>query len=260
VTNTHLVFTCQHAHPDHDNDRADYLSRLIIDIRPDVVVNLGDACDLPSLSSFDKGKRAFQGRTYERDIASHIDFQSRIWEPVKARKRSLPRRIFLHGNHEQRIWNALNIQPELDGTIGFNDLQLKDWYTDIVPYSGNTPGTIEIDGITYAHYLSAGVLGRPISGEHPAYTILSKYFTSCTVGHSHTLDFCCRTKADGTKIMAMVAGCYQDYSNDWAGDELGKLWDRGVLIKRNVEGGQYDFQWISLDTLEKEYKNKKNDE
>lgn len=52
--------------------------------------------------------------------------------------------------------------------------------------------------------------------------------------------------------MAADVGCYQDYTNDWAG-EMGKLWDRGILIKRNVENGSYDPEWISLASIKKEY-------
>lgn len=252
---THLVFSCCHAHPDHSNERADYLGRLIADVKPDVVVNLGDAVDLPSLSSFEKGRKGFKGLTYERDITSHIDFQTRLWSPTQLRKKKLPHRVVLHGNHEQRIQTALDLQPELDGAIGFRDLQLSDWYDNIVPYEGTTPGTIEIDGVTYAHYFTSGALGRPISSEHMGYTMVSKGFTSCTAGHTHSFDMCIRSRADGSKLLGCVVGCYQDYTNDWAG-EIAKLWDRGVVIKRNVSGGSYDFEWVSLETLKATYAEK----
>lgn len=248
----HLVIPDQHAHFEHSNERANWLGRLIIDVRPDVVVNIGDAVDLPSLSGFEKGKKSFHGKTYQKDIECHIDFQSRLWDQVIARKKKLPRRVFLHGNHERRIGEAINSQSELDGTISYNDLRLSDWYDEIIPYNGNTPGTIEIDGITYAHYFTSGILGRAVSGEHIAYTSVSKLFSSCTFGHSHLFDICTRTRADGSKIIGCSVGCYQDYTNDWAG-EIGKLWDRGVLIKKGVQNGQYDFEWVGLNTLKKEY-------
>ena len=55
----------QHAHPDHNNDRADWLGKFILDRKPDIVVNMGDTFDLPSLSSFDRGKASFHGASYE---------------------------------------------------------------------------------------------------------------------------------------------------------------------------------------------------
>lgn len=251
MSKTHLVFSCAHAHWEFSNERADWLSRLIIDVRPDVVVNLGDNLDLPSLYQASQGKKPV-GQSYKKDIDSHIDFQQRLWEPIKTRKKRLPYRVCLHGNHEQRIKNTLSYQPELDGAVSFGDLRLSDWYDEIVPYEGNTPGTIEIDGITYAHYIISGVSGRPLSSEHQAHSLLSKTFQSVTVGHTHTFDYCVRTRPNGTKIMGAVVGCYSDYTNDWAG-EIGKLWDRGVLIKRNVDKGEYDHEWISLKTIKNEY-------
>ena len=252
MSNTHLILPDAHAHYQHNNNRAIYLGELINDTNPTVVINLGDTFDLPSLSSYDKGQRSFQGRSYAADIAAGQDFHDKLWSTVRKRKRKLPRRICLIGNHEQRIERAINLQPELEGTIGYKDLDLEHWYDDVVYYEGSTPGAIMVDGICYAHFFISGVAGRPISGEHPAYSLLSKEFQSCTQGHTHVLDHCVRTRADGQKISGLVAGCFFDYDSDWAG-EANKLYSRGVAIKRYVEDGHYDLQWISLKNLKKEY-------
>jgi hypothetical protein len=45
---------------------------------------------------------------------------------------------------------------------------------------------------------------------------------------------------------------YQDYKSEWAG-EVNKLWWRGVVIKRNVENGAYDPEWVSIERLKREY-------
>ena len=248
----HLIVPDPHAHPDHNNDRADLLAKLIIDLRPDVVVNLGDQWDMSSLSGYDKGRKSFEGRSVKRDIDAGKEFSERMWGPVKASKKRLPRRIFLEGNHEQRIRRAVDEARQLDGWLGIKDLEIDRWYDEFVPYNGNTPGTITIDGITYAHYFVSGVMGRNIGGEHPAYSLLTKEFVSCTAGHIHVLDWCERTTVNGRKIMGLVAGVFQDYNSDWAG-EVNKLWWRGVVIKRNVENGTYDPEFISLARLKKEY-------
>jgi hypothetical protein len=70
---THLVVPDQHAAPGFHNDRADWLGQLIKDIKPDVLINIGDAADMSSLSSYDKGKAQFHGRNYEKDINAHLD-------------------------------------------------------------------------------------------------------------------------------------------------------------------------------------------
>lgn len=253
MARSHLVISDQHAHPDHHNDRADYLAQLIIDLQPDVVINIGDAADMPSLSSYDKGKRSFQGRSYRKDIDSHLDFQERMWGPVKARKKKLPYRIYLEGNHEHRIERALDLSPELEGTIGFKDFDFDSYYDDVVRYDGATPGIIEVDGIKYAHYFVSGVLGHPIAGLHPASSLVRKGLTSCTAGHLHLADWSCDTSVDGRKLMGCMVGVYQDYDADWAGGGVNRLWWRGVVHKSNVEDGSYDPQFISLLSLRNSY-------
>lgn len=249
---SHLVIPDSHAHPDFHNERASWLSGLIHDLKPDVVVNLGDGADMPSLCSFDIGRKSFQGRNYRKDIEAHLDFQDRLWSPLRKLKKKLPRSIYLIGNHEQRIGRAIDVAPELEGAISYDDLSLNEWYDDVVHYNGQTPGTIEVDGVHYAHYFVSGVMGRAIGGEHPAHALITKRLCSSTCGHIHTADFCIHTKGDGSKVMGAVAGVYQDYDSSWAG-VVNNLWWRGVLFKDNVENGNYDAHWISLDTIKREF-------
>lgn len=248
----HLVIPDPHAHPDHDNKRADWLGRLILDLKPDVVVNLGDTFDMPSMSGYDKGKKSFHGRSFRADLDAGLDFDERMWAPLRQAKKKKPYSVVLEGNHEFRLKKMLEMQPELEGTVGFEDFGFKRNYHEVVEYEGQTPGTISIDGINYAHFFVSGVMGRPIGGEHPAYSLLTKQFVSCTAGHTHVLDFAERSTVNGRKVFGCIAGVYQDYNSDWAG-EVNKIWTRGVVVKRNVEDGQYDFQWISIDALRKEY-------
>lgn len=247
-----LVISDQHATPEHNNDRADYLAQLIIESKPDVVVNLGDAADMASLCSYDKGKRSFHGRNYRSDIDSHLEFQERLWGPVRSRKKRLPSRIFLEGNHEHRIEKALDLSPELDGAISFSHLKLEDEYDHIVRYNGSSPGKVTIDDITFAHYFVSGVMGRAISGEHPATSLLNKQFKSCVAGHLHLADFAIRTDANGVKICGLLAGVYQDYDPPYAGDAA-RLWWRGVVMLHNAENGSFDPEFLSLDRLKAEY-------
>lgn len=250
----YIIIPDQHAHPDFPQVRADYLAGLIIDERPDVVVNIGDAADMPSLSSYDKGKREFAGRSYKRDINAHLEFQARMWEPVKARKKKMPERIILEGNHEHRIERALDLSPELSGTIGFNDYQFDEYYDTVVRYVGGTPGVYESDGILFAHYFITGVSGRPISGERPAHMLIDKTGTSCVAGHLHTLDYATRTNVAGRTRSGLIVGCYQDYESPWAG-EINKLWRPGVAILHGVENGNFDFEWVGINRLKEAYSN-----
>lgn len=252
MSKTYLVIPDPHAHFKYNNDRAVWLGRLMRELRPDVVVNLGDTGDFPSLAGYDKGTRAAVGRSYRQDVEAHNDFQEKLWSTFKKGKKKLPRRVTFIGNHEQRIDRALDAQPNLEGTISYKDLMLDDWYDTVVPYTGGTPGTLVLDGILYGHYLIGGISGRAISSEHTAYSLLSKYYSSCVVGHNHLLDYCQRTRADGSKIHGLSAGCFFDYDSDWAG-EMNKLYWRGVCILKNVDGGRYDLETVSIERMKREY-------
>jgi hypothetical protein len=43
-----------------------------------------------------------------------------------------------------------------------------------------------------------------------------------------------------------------DYDADWAG-QSGKMWSKGIVIKRDVEGGMYDMEYVSMERLKKIY-------
>lgn len=243
----HLVIPDSHAHPDYHNRRYDWLGQLILDVKPDVVVNLGDYADMPSLCSYDKGKKGYEGRRYIKDINAVGDADDRIWHPIKAAKRKLPRRVLTLGNHEDRITRAVESDAHLDGVLSLDDLDYeKNW--EVYPFLE----VVEVDGIYYSHYFTSGVMGRPIGGEHAAFSLLAKRHVSAICGHTHTYDFCRRNKADGSPIIALVAGSYLDYKADWAGP-ANFMWVNGVTILRNVEDGVFEHEFIALDTLRKAY-------
>lgn len=252
---THLVIGDPHAHPDFSNDRADWLGRLILDLKPDVVVNMGDTADMASMSAYDKGKASFHGRNYERDIEAHLNFQDRMWAPIRKAKRKLPYRVVLEGNHENRIKTALQYSPELEGDrfgVSFKNLALDYYYDTVVEYEAKTPGVINIDGVDYCHFAVSGISGRALSSIHHGYDLTTKRHVSTTVGHSHLLDYHISKDSTGRAKMGLVAGVYQDYRSPWAGD-INSFWSPGLAICRNVYNGVYDLQWVGIDTIKREY-------
>jgi hypothetical protein len=246
---THLIIPDQHVHPDHNNKRFEWLGKLILDIKPDVVINLGDLADMPSLCSYDKGTTGFEGRRYKNDIKCVVDAQERMFSVIKKAKRKLPEFILCLGNHEDRISRAISSESILDGTISIEDLNYSTFGWKVVPYLE----PIVIDRIAYSHYFTSGVMGRSIGGENPAKTLIKKHHMSVTQGHSHTLDFSTDTNASGERMMGLVGGCYLDYKSDWNNPQSENLWWSGVIVKHNVSNGCYDPQFISFNSILKEY-------
>lgn len=241
----HLIVPDSHAHPDFHNKRYDWLGHLINDVKPDVVVDIGDWFDMASLCSYDRGKKSFEGRRYHRDIAAGIEAQDRVLSIVRKQKKKLPRFVRTLGNHENRISKAVEGDPILEGTIGLSDLQSREYGWEEYPFL--VPA--EIDGVHYAHFFTSGVMNRPVPN---AKQLLVKKMRSCTMGHSHLFDHAVEAAVDGTKINALICGVYQDYDADYAGP-ANKMWSRGVIVKRGVENGQYDLEWISMKRLKQEY-------
>ena len=248
MSKIHLVIPDSHSHPQFNNRRYSVLGQFICDLKPDTVIDIGDWWDMPSLSSYDKGHASFEGRRYRLDLDAGLEAQDRMFTPIRKAKKRRPRFVRTLGNHENRIARALEQSAILIGTIGLKDLQSKEYGWEEYPFL--EPAVI--DGVTYQHYFTSGVAGRPIGGEHAAYSLLTKQFTSCTQGHTHTLDHCVRSTIDGRKLHGLVVGCFQDYKSEWAGP-ANEVWNSGIVVKHEVENGQYDLEWVSMQRLFKMY-------
>ena len=131
-----------------------------------------------------------------------------------------------------------------DGTISVDDLMYHVFWDNVHPFLD----VVNIDGVYYSHYFVSGVMGRPIHGEHPAASLLTKQHVSCTVGHSHVCDYSQRTAAGGKKLHGLVVGCFTNDWEDYAGP-ANDLWWRGVVVKHDVKDGEYDPEFISMDRL-----------
>lgn len=238
-----------HSKPGVSNARYGWLGNLIADVGADVVVDIGDWWDMESLSSYDKGKKSFEGRRYKKDIEAGVEAQERLSLKL-VRHGIAPRLIRTEGNHEARIAKVGQLNPELDGLISNKDLESEEYGWEFYPFL--TP--VEVNGIVYCHYFTSGIMGRPISGEHPAYSLLQRKSQSCVSGHSHILDYCTRNDALGNRRSAVVAGCYFAHEEKWAGPQVNKIWDRGIVVLREVKDGEFDFQWINIKAIEKKYK------
>ena len=208
----HLIIPDAHAHPGFDNQRFIALGNYIIEKRPPVIICIGDFADMPSLSSYDKGKRSFEGRRYKKDVEASIDAMNKMLEPTwkynkKAGKnrRYTPLKIMCGGNHDaDRVLRASNEHPELDGTVGVEDLKFEDYGWKFYPFK-----TVAIvDGICYSHYFTSGVKGQAISGENIGRKMVATNHCSSVQGHSHVYNHYEHTRPDGQKLFGLSCGCY----------------------------------------------------
>ena len=248
-----VVFTCAHASPETSNERFTWLGKFLYDLKPDLVIDLGDGADMKSLNSFDTRKpEAIVSQSYERDISVYNDSQERIrWEFVKNRKKK-PTFYGFEGNHENRIKTAISYDPRLEGKkygISFSHLNTNKWFDEYHEYHNSAPAIHNYHGVDFAHFVGAGNYGRPISGVHHAYGLIQNRYRSTIVGHSHKRDVYFK---DNAKAIGLVAGCFKGSDETWAG-QANRDWWKGVVVLHDLSCGMFEPQFVSLETLRRQY-------
>lgn len=250
---SHMVIPDIQAKPDISLDYLKWIGEYIIAKKPDVLICIGDFADMPSLCSYDKGKKSFEGRRYKADIKAATDAMNLMLKPMKDynerqkaghHKQYTPRMILTLGNHEERIMRVSEYAPELDEVVGYRDLPYQDW--EVIDYLK----PIDIDGVIYVHYLSNAFTGKPMGG--CALNQLKLFGKSYIVGHKQTLDIATRFVGNGQQQWGVIAGAAYPHDEAYKGYQGNHHW-RGVIYLHRVIDGSFDPMFISLDYLKDRY-------
>jgi len=212
----------------------------IAHVNPDVVICLGDWWDMHSLSSYDRGKRSGENNRYTYDVIAGNEAMDLLvsYIPVTARK------VFLIGNHEQRIERFVDDHAELEGLLGYHNLNLPGW--EVFDFLD----TVKIDGVTYSHFFPRSADGRVMqnkSGARTARMQASREHMSCTAGHLQGFDYHESYTGSGI-IQSMIVGSAYPYKLSYLTHQ-GQDHFRGTVVKRFYKKGQYDFERYSLEQL-----------
>ena len=265
----HVIIGDSHSKPEMSNRRFDWLGNFLLDIvkdNPDsdvTTIDMGDWEDMPSLSSYDVGKKCYEGRRYIRDLEAGWDARIRTDKPISEynerakrnhEKRLTLRKVALGGNHfERRVQRVVEGSPMLDGVISISDNRCADFGWEYVPFL--VP--ITIDGVTYVHYWQGRGTSQPIGmGKFSAQVLLREKHTSTVTGHNHVLDFATQRNAAGDRVLGISAGCYLDpeQHEDYAGQNNDNWW-RGIIILRDVFSGwaRGGIEFIPIEELRRKY-------
>lgn len=246
-----VVPDCQ-VKPGLDTTWLEAIGNYAVAKKPDVIVNIGDFWDFPSLSSYDKGKKSFEGRRYADDVKAGNDAFYRLNEPIYREtnrliknKKSIwnPRKVITLGNHCNRLTRAINDDPKLDGAIGFHDLEFLDY--EVIPFLQ----PIIIEGVAFCHYFTTGLAGRPAS---TAQAQLNKTHMSTISGHQQGLQIATGKRGDGTLLTSVIAGSCYLHDEDYLGQQGNKHW-RGLIMLNAVKDGQFDLAAIPLKHIMDKY-------
>ena len=253
----HLVIPDTQVKPNSPTDHLRWAGLYAAEKKPDVIVHIGDHFDMPSLSSWDVGKKSFEGRRYKDDIEAGIHAMEVFLQPIREEQQRLkvnkhkqwrPRMVFTLGNHENRIERAIESDPKLDGLIGYKDLQLEEMGWEVYDFLD----VVIIDQIAYAHYFTSGIMGRPVSS---ARNMLSKKMMSCIMGHVQDRDIAYGRRADGTNILGLFSGIYYQHDEDYLTPQTNSSW-RGVWMLNEVANGGCDELPVSINYLRNKYQGK----
>ena len=253
----HLVIPDVQHKPGCSTEHLTWAGKYAVEMLPDVIVVIGDWWDLPSLSSYDKGKKSFEGRRYVKDIDAGNEAMDAFMAPIHAeiarrkkgkRKAWDPELHFTLGNHENRITRAVEDSAELEDLMSFDDFNLKE-------HGFNVHGFLEpvvIEGICFQHYFTSGIMGRPVSS---AQAMLNKKHQSTVMGHVQDRQIAYAKRADGTRITGLFAGiCYRHEESYLAASEGTSTSWAGVWVLNECDGtGAFDEMPVSLSYLERKY-------
>lgn len=249
----HFVIGDPQCEPGKDLSFLEAHGNYILEKRPDVVVNLGDHGDIPSLSTYDKpGSLTTEGQRIEADLVSARHGNELLWQAVnnynKRRKKHRqynPYKVICIGNHEQRIERAAEANPR-SFTVTMADLQYEKHYDKV----GKFLEPIEIDGVWYSHYFANMLSGRPIGGN--AHYKLTKLGFSFTMGHVQELDMARKSLQNGQTLCGLVVGASYPHDMGYKGRQ-GNNHFRGSVMCHEVQNGSYDPMVVSTDFLMRNY-------
>jgi hypothetical protein len=260
---THVLIPDTQIKPGVPTDHLRWIGQYIVDHfagRPNVkLVHIGDHADMPSLSSYDVGKKAMEGRRYLADIAAANAGWDVLNAPLIAYNETRrqyheaqwwPERHIALGNHEDRITRAVNSDAKLEGLLSLDALNYKEHGWQVHDFLD----PFFLDGVGYAHFWANPMTGKPYGGL--VSTRLKTIGHSFTMGHQQTLDYALRFTHDkqGEVISqhGLVAGACYLHDEDYKGFQGNAHW-RGIVVCHGVADGSYDPMFVRLDYLCRRY-------
>lgn len=230
--------------PGRSIEHLTYCGMYIAEKRPDVVIQIGDFGDFPSLSRHDeKGSLALEGKRYKKDVESTHVAMDALVTPIK--QAYSPLMLLTLGNHEDRINRVVKNDPKLEGLLSISDLKYEQWGWRVFPFLQ----PIVVGEVAFCHYFPSGVMGHPITS---ARQLLTKLHMSAFAGHQQGRDIAYSKRADGRDLTAIISGSFYTHQESYLSPFTNNHW-RGMYFLHEVKNGQFDEMAISINYLKRRY-------
>ena len=243
----HIILPDKQVTPNSPTDHLRWIGMYIEEKRPDVIVDLGDFSDMESLSSYDRGKMSFEGRSYLKDIEAAKNAMDIMTKPFRNINGYNPEMHLVCGNHEFRIERVVEEDRRLEGTLSIDDLEYESFGWKVHPFLE----IAVVDGVHYSHYFCNQLSGKPIGGES-ILTRLKNIGFSFVMGHQQIYLTGTRSLSNGKRIRGIVQGSCYLHDEVYRGPQSNGEW-RGIFILHEVHDGDFSLMEVSLDYLCRRY-------
>ncbi len=220
--------------PYHDHRAVRLVEQVAMDLKPDILVVMGDFADFYAVSSHSKdpARRA----TFEDEVVGTRTLLRRFEGWCKGR------RLYIMGNHEDRLARYIATQAaEMHGIVTVDSLfGLTDHQWEITPYKHHT---------TLGKLYLTHDLGK--SGANAVKDASSSYQDNIVIGHLHRMIYLIEGNAKGKPHVATCFGWLGDVeqvdymhqvraNRDWAlGFGIGYLEPNGIVHLQPVPIVEY---------------------
>jgi len=256
----HLFIPDCQVRPGVPTDHLEALGNYIVEKKPDVIINIGDFADMPSLSSYDApGSKSMENRRYHDDVNATHEAMQRLLNPLYAhnkhaarnkKKKYKPRMVLTLGNHEDRITRAIEKDPvKLEGRISIDDLDYENYGWEVHQFLK----PVIIDNISYCHYHKNpnSPMSAPMGGM--IQTKLNNFKASFSQGHNQMFQYGVAYTGMYKRIHGLQCGSFYMHDEGFMQAQGNREHWRGIVVKNEVHDGQYDPCFVSLDFLLRNY-------
>lgn len=244
-----VLFADAHNQPGMSLDRFEWLAKLVNEVKPDYLVDLGDTDEIGSLSGHEKNE-TYKGKMKPL-LAADLEASARCAKLLKDKITHPCKKIRTLGNHEQRIKTYENNNPEIFG-IAWNI------YAEIWEKTGWTlydyGAYVNVGGVNFTH-VPFDQNGKPVAGENAVKKVAEKSQSDCAFGHLH-YESIIRAHKFGTdnSVTVLGAACFMPdgYRPDYVRNTR-KEYQRGCYVLMVKDGRIVSIKNFAMSELQAIY-------
>lgn len=199
-------------------------------------VDIGDFCDVHSLSFWDRGKLSWQGRSIQEDIDCSLFALDLLFGKDGL---GIEDTIHLDGNHEARITTTVDKVPELNGLISIDSLGYKKHFKTCADFGE----IVWREGVAFSHFFKARNTPRPVGGMMQ--NKLNKIGFSFIAGHEPGLQMHSESLSNGQTRAGVINGASYLHYEEYKGHQDNGHF-RGIVMLNEVWNGSFQPQPISM--------------